>query len=201
MVIKLDNIVRGEEPYLHTRGMIASRGVNMVRHPRGSCTVLPIAVTGVAIPEHKVYIIRAVIHTQESRHKVPKSVVRAVLGRMQFTLHATRRTPQGASRMVQAMSAWLVKTRRAPSRHSRDARIYGHTTMAMHKLSTRPLSPNLPYPQPLPHPPSPRPTRTPPPSPSVKTMAMHGIEYPSSPSLLLRRTSWSPRTERTRRRH
>ena len=50
--------------------------------------------------------------------------------------------PHSASRLVQAMSAWLVKTRRAPSRHSRDARVYGHTTTAMHKLST-------------PHPPSP----------------------------------------------
>ena len=68
---------------------------------------------------------------------MPKSVLRAVLGRMQFTLHATRRTPHGASRFVQAKSAWLVKTRRAPSRHSRDARVYGHTT-AMHKLRTPP---------------------------------------------------------------
>ena len=48
---------------------------------------------------------------------------------MLFTLHATRRTPHGASRLVQA------KIRRAPSRHSRDARVYGHTTTAMHKLS------------------------------------------------------------------
>ena len=40
---------------------------------------------------------------------VPKSGLRAVLGRMQFALHATRRTPHGASRLVQAMSAWLVK--------------------------------------------------------------------------------------------
>ena len=67
-----------------------------------------------------------------------KSVLRAVLGRMQFTLHATRRPPLGASRLVQAMSAWFVKTRRAPSRHSRDARVYSHTTTAMHKLSTLP---------------------------------------------------------------
>ena len=69
---------------------------------------------------------------------MPKSVLRAVLGRMQFILHATRRTPHGASRLVQAMSAWLVKTRRAPSRHGRDARVYGHKTTAMHKLSTPP---------------------------------------------------------------
>ena len=37
-------------------------------------------------------------------HKVPKSVLRAVLAKMQFTLHATRRTPHGDSHWVQAMS-------------------------------------------------------------------------------------------------
>ena len=67
-----------------------------------------------------------------------KSASQVVLSRMQLTLHATRRTPHGASRLVRAMSAWLVTTRRAPSRHSRDARVYGHTTTAMHKLSTVP---------------------------------------------------------------
>ena len=84
------------------------------------------------------------MHKQESRPKVPKSVLRAVLARMQLTLHANRRTPHGASRLVQAMPAWLVRTRRAPSRHSRDARVYGHTTTAMHKLSTSPPPPPSP---------------------------------------------------------
>ena len=41
---------------------------------------------------------------------------------------------------MQAMLAWLVKIRRAPSRHRRDARVYGHSTMAMHKLNTPPPS-------------------------------------------------------------
>ena len=82
---------------------------------------------------------------------MPKSVLRAVLGRMQFTLHATCQTPHGASLLVQAISAWLVKTRRAPSRHSRDARVYGHTTTAMHKLSTP-----SPPPRPAPSPPLPK---------------------------------------------
>ena len=103
---------------------MASRSVNMVRHPRGCYIIIPIAVSEVATQENKVKLIGAVIHTQESRNKVPKSVLRAVFGRMQFTLHATRRTPHGALRLVQAMSAWLVKTRRAPSRHSRDASLY-----------------------------------------------------------------------------
>ena len=35
-------------------------------------------------------------------------------------------------------TAWLAKTRRTSSRHSRDARVHGHTTTAMHKLSTPP---------------------------------------------------------------
>ena len=72
---------------------------------------------------------------------MPTSVSRAVLGRMQFTLHGTRRTPHGASCLVQAMSAWLVKIRRAPSWHIRDASVYGHTTTIMHKLSTPPPPP------------------------------------------------------------
>ena len=46
--------------------------------------------------------------------------------------HATSRTPHGAARVVLAMSAWSVKTRRAPSRHCRDAKVYGHATTAMH---------------------------------------------------------------------
>ena len=112
MVIELNNIVRGGEPELRTRGMIVLRSVNMVRHPQGSYIVMPIAVSGVATPENRSQLIGAVIHKQESRHKVPRSVLRAVLGRMQFTLHATRRTSHGALCLVQAMSAWLVKTRR-----------------------------------------------------------------------------------------
>ena len=48
------------------------------------------------------------------------------------------KTPHGASRLAQAMPAWLAKTRRAPSRHSRGASVYGHTTTAMRKLSATP---------------------------------------------------------------
>ena len=40
-----------------------------------------------------------------------KSASPAVLSRMQLTLHATRRTPHDASRLVQALSAWSMKTR------------------------------------------------------------------------------------------
>ena len=66
-------------------------------------------------------------------HAARKSASRAVLGRMQLTLHATRRIHHDASKsLVVAISAWPVKTRRAPPRHYRDARVYGHTTTAMY---------------------------------------------------------------------
>ena len=52
-VIELDHIVRGGESQLLTRGMIASRSVNMVRHPRGSFIVMLTAVSGAATPENK----------------------------------------------------------------------------------------------------------------------------------------------------
>ena len=48
---------------------------------------------------------------------VRKSASQEVLSRTQLTLHATRRTRHGASRWVHAICAWLLHTRRAPSRH------------------------------------------------------------------------------------
>ena len=51
----------------------------------------------------------------------------AVLCMMQLTLHPTRPTPHGVSCLVQAISAWSVKAGRAPSRHCRGARVFGHT--------------------------------------------------------------------------
>ena len=51
---RVDHIVQGGERLLCTRGMIASHGVNMVRHLRGSYIVLPVAVSGVATSENKV---------------------------------------------------------------------------------------------------------------------------------------------------
>ena len=61
-----------------------------------------------------------------------KSTSQAVLRRMQLTFH------DGASRLVQSMSAWSTKTRRAPSRHCRDPKLYGHTTTAMHVIEYTP---------------------------------------------------------------
>ena len=69
-----------------------------------------------------------------------ESASKAVFSGMQLTLHATRPTPCGASRLVQTMRAWSVKTRRVPSRHCRDAKVYGHTIRVMHDMSTPPPS-------------------------------------------------------------
>ena len=54
VLVELDHVVRGGEPQPRTRGMITSRSVNMIRHPRDSYIVIPIAVSGVATPENKV---------------------------------------------------------------------------------------------------------------------------------------------------
>ena len=54
MIIELDRIVRSGEPYVRTKGVIASRSVNVVRHSRGSYIAIPIAVSGVATPENKI---------------------------------------------------------------------------------------------------------------------------------------------------
>ena len=44
--------------------------------------------------------------------------------------------------LVQSMSSvWSVKTRRAPSRYCRDARVRGHTTTAMHDIEYTPHTP------------------------------------------------------------
>ena len=69
-----------------------------------------------------------VVHRQESTHKVPKSArhKQRLVG-CSSPDHATRRTPRGASRLVQAWLAWSVKTRRTPSRHGRDAGVCGPT--------------------------------------------------------------------------
>ena len=72
---------------------------------------------------------RAVIHTLESPPR-------------KGFLEVCSPTPHGAWRLVQAMSAWSVKTRRAPFRHNRDASAYGHTTTAMNDTNTPPSLPH-----------------------------------------------------------
>ena len=99
---------------LHQCSIIARTAVSSsCTAPRGCSAARGFAQSGPSPPPPKKNI--AAIHTQT--HKVPKFAPQAVLGRMQPTLHATRRTPHGAaSRLVQAISAWPMKTRRAPAR-------------------------------------------------------------------------------------
>ena len=65
----------------------------------------------VAAPEKETICIR---RCHPYARKPASQAVVGIIDRMQLTLHATRPTPHGASRLVQAMSAWSVKTRRAP---------------------------------------------------------------------------------------
>ena len=87
--------------------------------------------------------LEAVIHMQESTHKMPKSASEVVLSRMRLTLRAARRTLHGASCLVHAVSAWLVGARRASLRHCRGVRVDGHMTTAMHEMSTLHRSPGV----------------------------------------------------------
>ena len=76
---------------------------------------------------------------QQRKHNVLKSTSQAVLVRM-WPIIATHRTPHGASRLVQAISVWSVKPRRAPPRQCSGGRVYGHSTTAMHDNYTPPCS-------------------------------------------------------------
>ena len=101
----------------------------------------------VATPENN--LINRICHMQKSTHKVPKSAHEG-----SPALHATRLTPHDAAPLVHAMSAWSVKTRRAPSRHCRmrgsyHSNSYGHTTTVMREMSTPPPV-RLPPPHPAP---------------------------------------------------
>ena len=78
-----------------------------------------------------------------------KSASLVFLSRMQLPLHTTRPTPYGASRLVLVIPAWSVSTRRAPSRHCKDATVYGHTTAATHDNEYTPLHSPLYPPTPL----------------------------------------------------
>ena len=100
----------------------------MVRHRRQIHSIPLLPMKAAALENES-------IHSQLSSRC--KSASKAVLSRTRLTRHATRPTPHGASRLVQAMCAWSVKTRRAPS-HCWDAKGYGHTTTAMHDVKYPP---------------------------------------------------------------
>ena len=95
--LTVDHIVRGGEPY-----QLPSRSVYMVGNPRGGYMVYPLLPLQVATPQKQINSFDDVIHVEERPQKPPKSASQAVLSRMQLTFHATRRTPHGASRLVQS---------------------------------------------------------------------------------------------------
>ena len=142
--------------------MIAPRGVNMVRQPRGNYKEIPIAVSRMATPENKNKL------THWRRHPYARKYaqgieVRLTNGSWEDAVHlscdlpntsrrlalgasnAICRTPHGASRLVQATFAWLAKTRRDPSRPSRDARVYGRRITAMHECRVHIRLPRRPH--------------------------------------------------------
>ena len=64
------------------------------------------------------------------------------LGRVhQLTLDATRRNDSRCFALGASNVCLFRKTRRAPSRQCRDARVHGHTTTAMHDMGTPPPRP------------------------------------------------------------
>ena len=94
--------VRGREPLLRVRGMIGSCSV-YGEAPMREFHSNPIAVSASGRTGKP-------INSFDACHPyAKKDASRAVLGRMQLTLHATRRTPHGGWRLVLqlvAMSAW-----------------------------------------------------------------------------------------------
>ena len=115
--------MRGGEPYLREIGVLhVSRSAYMVRYPRGSYLLLSLSS---GHTRKQINSFDAVIHTPE----------RPPLKRFLVSIGCS--SPVMRHRTV--LRAWCKqclrgrsKTRRAPSRHYRDARVYGHTATAMH---------------------------------------------------------------------
>ena len=94
--------------------------------------LIVIAVSGIGHARKQATSLDAVIRMQESP---PQK--RFLVG-CSSPLMRLAQTPHGASHVVQAVSAWSVKTRRVPSRHCRDATVYGRVTTTMHHMITPP---------------------------------------------------------------
>ena len=127
--------------------------MNTHQHHHASCIMHIIHISPITHAMHVIHIMHTIhtmhttrdIHVMQHIHASPPplqfigrchpyatmSASQAVPSRMHLTLHATRRPPHGASRLVLAMSAWPLKTRRAPFGHCKDSRVYGRTPTAM----------------------------------------------------------------------
>ena len=113
--------------------MIVSRSVYMVMHPRGSYIVYPLL--SLEWRHQKINQISRRCHPYASPlHK--RFLVGCSSPFMRLAKHLT-----ALRAWCKQMSAWSAKTRRAPSRHCRDARVYGHTTTAMHDNDYTPPPP------------------------------------------------------------
>ena len=94
-------------------------------HQRGNSIVdLLLSLELATVKNNSIHYRRCHPHAIKSASKAAlTAVVECSSPSMRLAQHLTL-----AARLVQAMSAWLVKTRRAPPRHCSDARVYDHTT-------------------------------------------------------------------------
>lgn len=133
-------IVRSGEPTLRAKGIIAPVR-NWSRHPRGRYTVYPWLSPEVERPEIKA------THLRLSSICKTKLVCSGPnnLSRIQLTLHATRRRPQGASGSVHCVSAWSGEnpTCSVPALQGCECEVYGLFTTAWMIMST-PRPPRYP---------------------------------------------------------
>lgn len=67
-----------------------------------------------------------------------KSASTTVYSRAQLALHATHPTSRGATPLGKVVATWWVITRRLLLQNFSNSRIYGHTTITAHDLSTPP---------------------------------------------------------------
>ena len=101
------NSARGEWSY-HPVWSCVPGICYMARHPRSSYIVFPLLSREVATPGKKKKI-GAVIHMQE------RPALQVARSRMQLTLHATRWTPQGASRFVRVINSDICRVGENPT--------------------------------------------------------------------------------------
>ena len=114
-------------------------------NPRGNLpSLIPTVASGVTAPENKSSLsaLSSISKRAGARCRSPS---------YERFLEGCRSPLMRLAERVTALRAWCkqcppgsVKTGRAPSWHGGDARVYGHATTAMHKLSTPPPPPLRP---------------------------------------------------------
>ena len=113
----------------HNKGNDRNTIVFMVKKPPGGYVILPFLSLEVPFLEGKL--------THWSCRSYTCPPYELFFPSMQLTLHVTRGTPHGASRLLQARSAWSAKTRGTTSRQCKDATVvpqwasdYGHAWLS-----------------------------------------------------------------------